>query len=299
MLLIASVFVALGLGTAAFGLARTKRIVASSATPVEIALGRAEPSPGGESAGLVYRALEPVLALGGTLVGRLSPQGRLDLIRARLTYAGMEGKVRPERVLSWKAVAGAGGAVVGLLGGPGQIPVPVWCLVMAVLGSFVPDLVLGSRAKKRQAEVAKALPQAIDLLAITVEAGLGLEQALEIVVENVQGPLADELARLLREVDLGVSRRDALVGLRNRTDVDELSSFVVALIQADEMGVAVADVLKIQAAQVRLKRRQRAREQGAKTPVKILFPLILGVFPAIFVITIGPGALEIVRNFGG
>ncbi|MGH9163942.1 MAG: type II secretion system F family protein, partial [Acidimicrobiales bacterium] len=205
--------------------------------------------------------------------------------------------VRPERILGRKAAAAAGGLLLGLAGGPASIPSPVWAIGLAVLFSFIPDVLLSSKANKRQAEVAKALPQAIDLLAITVEAGLGLEQALEVVVENVRGPLSDELARLLREIELGVSRRDALVALRHRTDVAELSSFVVALVQADEMGVAIAEVLKVQAAQVRLKRRQRAREQGAKTPVKILFPMLLGIFPAIFVVTIGPGAINIAKNF--
>lgn len=297
MLAVAVTLVALGVGTVAFALAQTKRIVAGAATQIDIALGRVERPTPAERAGAVFRALEPLLTFGGAVMGRVSPKGRLELIRRRLVYAGMDGTVRAERVLSWKAVAAAGGLGLGLLGSPGRIPLLVWSAGLAVLCSFVPDLVLDSRAKKRQAEVARALSQAIDLLAITVEAGLGLEQALEVVVENVSGPLADELARLLREVELGVSRRNALVALRNRTDVPELASFVVALIQADEMGVAVSEVLKVQAAQVRLKRRQRAREQGAKTPVKILFPMILGVFPAIFVVTIGPGALNIVKNF--
>lgn len=297
MLVLGALFVILGLGAAAFGLARTRRIVAGTASQIDVALGRAEPPPPGESLGLVYRAVEPLLVVGGRLMGRVSPKGRVELIRKRLVYAGMEGRVRPERVLGWKAAAAAGGAFVGLIGGPGALPPVVWSIALGVLFSFMPDVLLSSRGNKRQAEVAKALPQAIDLLAITVEAGLGLEQALEVVCENVRGPLADELARLLREIELGVSRRDALVALRSRTDVPELSSFIVALVQADEMGVAIAEVLKVQAAQVRLKRQQRAREQGAKTPVKILFPMILGIFPAIFVVTVGPGAINIAKNF--
>jgi len=299
MLLLAALTVALGAGTAAFALARTKALVASGTTPVDLALGRADERSAGDP-GLLFRAVEPALAAGGRVIAKVSPKGRLELIRRRLLYAGMEGRVRAERVLSWKAGAAAGGLALGLLtGSPGSLPGPVWAAGLCVLFSFIPDLVLASRGSKRQEEVAKTLPQAIDLLAITVEAGLGLEQALEVVVENVQGPLSDELARLLREIELGVSRRDALVALRHRTDVPELSSFIVALIQADEMGVAISEVLKVQASQVRLKRRQRAREKGAKTPVKILFPLLIGVFPAIFVVTIGPGAIDIARAFMG
>ena len=140
---------------------------------------------------------------------------------------------------------------------------------------------------------ARELPEALDLLALTVEAGLGLEQALEVVVEEGTGPLTVELTRMLREIELGVPRREALGALRERTEVPELSSFVVSLVQADEVGSSVGEALKAQAGQVRLKRRQRAREQAAKTPVKILVPLVLGVFPAIFVVAIGPGALTI------
>ncbi len=299
MLLLIAATVALGAGTAAFSLTRTKSIVATVATPIEVALGRAaDPAPA-DAPSLLFRAVEPLLTAGGRLVAKVSPKGRLDLIRRRLLYAGLDGRVRAERVLSWKAAAALGGALFGLVGGPGSIPTPVWVVALAVLFSFVPDIILSSRGTKRQDEVAKTLPQAIDLLAITVEAGLGLEQALEVVVENVHGPLSDELARLLREIELGVSRRDALIALRHRTDVPELSSFIVALIQADEMGVAIAEVLRVQAAQVRLKRRARAREKGAKTPVKILFPLLIGVFPAIFVVTIGPGAIQIARAFAG
>jgi tight adherence protein C len=133
-------------------------------------------------------------------------------------------------------------------------------------------------------------------LAITVEAGLGLEQALVIVTDRLGGPLGDELRRMLREIELGVDRRTALEFLRRRTDVRELSAFVVALLQADELGMAVGEVLRVQAAQVRLVRRLHAREEAAKTPVKILFPVIFTIFPAMFVVTIGPGAIRIAQT---
>jgi tight adherence protein C len=164
------------------------------------------------------------------------------------------------------------------------------------MASFVPDLLLDSRARRRQTEIAKSLPDALDLLAITVEAGLGLEQAMTVVTDRLSGPLGDEFRRMLAEIELGVDRRHALELLRKRTDVRELSAFVVALLQAEELGMAIGDVLRVQAGQVRLLRRQRAREAAAKTPVKILFPVVLGIFPAMFVVTVGPGAVSIIRT---
>jgi tight adherence protein C len=297
-MLLPLLLVTIGLGVAAFGLAQQRAAVAGQPDDVDIALGNAElPDPDAvPRPGLVYRALEPLLAAGGGLVRRLSPGRSIQLTRDRIVYAGLEASYTLERHFAYRAAAFVGGLLFGLLGAPGAVPLPVWAVGLGVLVSFVPDLLLSSRATERQGQIAKALPEALDLLALTVEAGLGFEQAIEVVVDNTDGPLSGELTRMLREIELGVPRRDALAALRDRTDVPELSSFVVALVQSDQMGIALADVLKTQAAQVRLKRRQRAREQAAKTPVKILFPVVLGIFPALFVVTIGPGALEIART---
>lgn len=221
---------------------------------------------------------------------------RIQLSRDRIVWAGLEGSFTLERLLGYKAAGFVAGGLLGLLGSPGRVPLVLWALFVAIAASFVPDVLLSSRATARQEKIARALPEALDLLALTVEAGFGFEQAIEVVVDNSEGPLTGELTRLLREIELGVPRRDALAALRDRTDVAELSSFVVALVQSDQMGIALADVLKTQAAQVRLKRRQRAREQAAKTPVKILFPVVLGIFPALFVVTIGPGIINIIDS---
>ncbi|MCU1691060.1 MAG: type secretion system protein [Frankiales bacterium] len=292
MLLTMSIlFAGLGLGLAAYGLAASRAVLADGALVVVD-----EPVPVGTEAGLVYRVVEPVVEAVVELVRRVSPTRRLDLARERIVHAGLEGTLTLEKVLSYKAGAAVAGLLAGLLGGPGSVPRLVWAAALAVGASFVPDVLLSSKADKRQADVGRALPDALDLLALTVEAGLGFEQGLEVVVDNTTGPLAGEFARLLREVELGVPRREALNGLRDRTSVPELSAFVVALVQSDQMGVALSEVLKAQAAQVRLKRRQRAKERAAKTPVKIMVPVVLGIFPALFVVTIGPGALAIVQN---
>ena len=297
-MLLPVLLLSLGLGVVAFGLAQQRMAVTARPDDVDVALGNAAlPDPDAmPEPGLVYRALEPLLVAGGSLLRRLSPVRSIRLTRNRIVWAGLESSYTLERHFAYKAAGAVAGLLFGLLGAPGSIPLLVWAALLAFAGSYVPDLLLSSKATDRQTKISRALPEALDLLALTVEAGLGFEQAIEVVVDNTDGPLSGELTRLLREIELGVPRRDALAALRDRTDVPELSSFVVALVQSDQMGIALADVLKTQAAQVRLKRRQRAKEQAAKTPVKILFPVVLGIFPALFVVTIGPGAIDIART---
>ncbi len=295
MLLLSCLLVAAGLGIVAYGLSYQRITVGSRPDNVDLALGAALPDDDAPATGALYRALEPVLNAASRLFRRLSPTRRIVLTRQRIVYAGQEGRTTVERIFTYKAVAAVGGLLFGLLGSPVAIPTPIWAALLAFGASFVPDVLLSSRANARQSDIARALPEALDLLALTVEAGLGFEQALEVVVDNSTGPLTGELTRLLSEVELGVPRREALAALRDRTDVPELSSFVVALVQSDQMGIALGDVLKTQAQQVRLKRQQRAKEQAAKTPVKILIPVVLGIFPAIFVVTVGPGAINIAK----
>lgn len=297
MIALGTLLFSLGLGALVYGLARTRAEVATRPDAVIVPTEEAE-SVGGEPS-IVYRALEPLLSFGGAIVQRVSPAGRIDLIRRRIVYAGMDGQLTAERVMGYKAGAAVVFFLFGLNGAPGQIPPLLWALLFGALASFAPDLWLDSRARERQTKVSRDLPEALDLLAISVEAGLGLEQAIEIVTENLRGPLGEEFTRMLREIELGVSRRAALNELRYRTDVNELSAFVVALLQADQVGAPIADVLRVQAEQVRLKRRQRAREKAAQTPVKILFPLIFFIFPSIFVVTVGPGAINIIDNLLG
>ncbi|HVU61341.1 MAG TPA: type II secretion system F family protein [Mycobacteriales bacterium] len=292
MVLLAVIFVAAGLGVAGAGMYASRAALASHAQAAMTALDSA-PRP---DAGVVYRFLEPLGEAGARLVQRVSPAARLELTRRRIVFAGMESKLTLEQMLTYKAIAALAGLLFGLFIHPHQIPGILAGIVIGVLASFVPDVWLDGRAKERQQAIARSLPDALDLLAITVEAGLGLEQALALVTERLDGPLGEELTRMIREIDLGVNRRTALEFLRNRTDVRELSAFIVALLQAEELGMAVGEVLRVQAAQVRLVRRQNAREQAAKTPVQILFPVIFTIFPAMFVVTIGPGAIRIAHT---
>jgi len=288
---IACLFVAVGLGMAAAGVFASRQLVAETdAAAVQLS---DEEAP---RAGVVHRALEPLLDQCARAMRAVSPAARIDLISKRIVYAGLDGKLTVENVLVRKAVAAAIGVLFGIVAHPASVPAVIAAPALALLASFVPDLLLDSRARRRQAEIAKSLPDALDLLAITVESGLGLEQALSVVTDRLTGPLGEELHRMLAEIELGVDRRQALEMLRERTDVRELSAFVVALLQAEQLGMSVGDVLRVQAAQVRLLRRQRAREAAAKTPVKILFPDVVGIFPAMFVVTVGPGAVTIVRT---
>jgi tight adherence protein C len=297
MVLIAALVCALGVALVVTGIATQHRTVSSvSADALDHAL--TEPvtaAAGAPRASLGTRALEPLITAGSTFARRLSPVARVGLISRRITLAGLDATTTVQQVLGYKAFGGLVGLVAGLAV-PLNLTLWLTAPVLAVVGFFVPDVVLDSKARARQEQIGRDLSESLDLIALSVEAGLGLEQAVQLVVDTSSGPLAGELKRFLGEIDLGVPRRDALGALRERTDVLELSGFVVALMQADALGISIGEVLRGQAAQVRLKRTQRARERAAKTPVKILFPLVIGIFPAIFVVTIGPGAINILHT---
>ncbi|HEU0132670.1 MAG TPA: type II secretion system F family protein [Mycobacteriales bacterium] len=234
---------------------------------------------------------------------RLTPSSIRSELDRRLLLAGLEGRLDPTLVYLGKAVfAGVFGLVFAALpsvaGLPSVFALPG--LVLGVLFGFMaPDLLLSTRADARQATIRRALPEALDLMAISVQAGVGLEQAVSIVTERLPGALGEELARFLHEVRLGVSRREALVSLRERTSCPELSTFVLSLLQADALGIAIGEVLKTQAAEIRAKRRQLARERAAKAPVRLLFPLIFGILPALFVVILGPAGIQISGAFSG
>src|SRR5581483_1406310 len=164
---------------------------------------------------------------------------------------------------------------------------------LPVLGAFYPNARLSTAMKQRQEQLLKDLPDTLDLLAISVEAGVGFEGALGVVCDHFDSPLAEEFSRTLKEMELGLPRRDALQNLKKRTEVPELSNFVLALLQADAPGIPIGRVLKTQAAEMRNKRRQWAREKAGKLPVKIMFPLVCFIFPAVLVIVLGPAGSSI------
>ena len=169
-------------------------------------------------------------------------------------------------------------------------------VLLGGIGLYAPVAWLRRKQDERQASIRRELPDVLDLLAISVEAGVGFEGAVEVVTRHFDGPLADEFGRTLQEMELGLPRKDALQNLKRRTEVAELSNFVLILVQADALGMPIGRVLRTQAVEMRLKRRQWAREKAAKLPVKILMPLTLCILPALFVVILGPAAMSIAKN---
>lgn len=231
-----------------------------------------------------------------SLAVRLSPAGVASRLQRRLDLAGNPPTWTPDRVLAYKGVGLIlGGVLGGVLGFRSVGWLVVGLAVGAVFGLFLPDLLLFNAGQKRQEKIRRALPDALDMLTVCVEAGLGFDAALAQVARNTNGPLAQECARVLQEMQIGKSRNQALRALTDRTTVGELRAFVSALAQAGELGVPIASVLREQAHEMRVRRRQLAEERAQKVPVKILFPLIACLFPAMFVVIIGPGAISIAR----
>jgi tight adherence protein C len=193
-----------------------------------------------------------------------------------------------------------GGFVLGLLIGTSTNLSSFVTILVAGLFTFAgfiaPDSIVNGRVEDRQREILRTLSDTLDLLTISVEAGLSLNASISQVVQNVPGVLSQEFGRMLQEIQLGVSRSEAFRHLAERTDVDELNAFALAMIQADVFGVSIAGVLRTQAEQLRIKRRQRAEAKAQQIPVKIVFPLILCVLPALFVVIVGPGAFRIVNS---
>lgn len=252
---------------------------------------------------LAARTVSPVLSWLTRTVGKLSPQSMRERIDRKLVLAGGIEGWDAETVAALKIAGGIGGGVLGLAlgriaGAPSALAL-AGVVFFALVGYLVPGASLSQRAAKRQAAIQRALPDTMDLLTISVEAGLGFDAALSHVVKKVPGPLSDEIGRMLQEMRLGTSRVDALRHLADRTDVDELEAFVLAMVQADVFGVSVSKVLRAQAKESRIKRRQRAEHKAMQTPVKLLFPLIFCILPALFVVVVGPGAIRIVQSFFG
>jgi tight adherence protein C len=247
------------------------------------------------------RVMVPLVERASRIARKVTPLDTRDRIARKLLIAGSPAGWDAERVLAFKIIGAVGGFILSLVLLSIAHLSPLLQIVSTGLLTFVgfilPDSVLSSRVQERQQEILRTLSDTLDLLTISVEAGLSLNAAIAQVVQNVPGTLSQEFARMLQEIQLGVPRAEAFRNLADRTDVEELNAFALAMIQADIFGVSIASVLRTQAQQLRIKRRQRAEAKAQQTPVKIVFPLVLCVLPALFVVIIGPGAIQIWHNF--
>lgn len=246
------------------------------------------------------RVVAPFTARVGHLLGRFTPAGYRESVRDKLLAAGSPAGLDVDRFMTLK-VFGACSIVFW----------PWFAFKFAALGGFYglivtgllwgicffgPDVWVQRKTDQRQYEIATRLPDVLDLLVISVEAGLGFEQAIDRTVDAVPGALADEFRRMLQETRMGASRAEALRAMDERCQVPELRSFILAMLQADTFGVSIGRMLRSQADDMRIRRRQRAQEAAQKAPVKMLFPLIFCIFPSLFVVILGPAVLQITKS---
>jgi len=251
----------------------------------------------------IERTLRP---LGAALSSRMSSatnQSMTEKVEKRLALAGNPGDIRVADWLAVKAVGAVVGAIVFLLlfviiqfGG---VAFPINLLLVLVggyLGYALPEFWLGGRIRKRQKAILLMIPDTLDLLTISVRAGLGFDAALSKVVEKLKGPLTEEFRRALAEVRVGKARRDALRDIVPRTEVGPLTNFIGAIIQAEQLGVSISKVLQVQSEQLRIERRQRAEAEAARAPIKMLFPLVGCIFPSLFIVILGPAIISIMIN---
>jgi tight adherence protein C len=250
------------------------------------------------------RVIYPLIRRLGELSTRFTPQHVLETTAKRLELAGNPGRLEPATFLALRfVVAVVFGGVLGFLFAVSDSIQPsqeyLILLLFIVLGFFFPQLWLKSRIDRRQKEIRKAMPDALDLLTICVEAGLGFDAAMAKVTEKWNNELSLAFARVIREIQLGKLRKEAMRDMADRVGIAEMTSFVAAVLQSETLGVSMAKVLRIQADQMRLKRRQRAEEEAHKAPVKMLIPMGVFIFPSILIILMTPAAFRIMDAFGG
>lgn len=247
------------------------------------------------------RVILPMLRTVSKRLSRFAPAQNVGRLRQQLLEAGAPRGLGPTEFTGLRFVIGGGlGALFFLLmlvsGSSARMTfgMPIG---ITVLGYMMPGIWLSRRTKQRKTEITRALPDVIDLLTISVEAGLGFDPALGRVVEKWDNALTRELGRMLSEMRMGASRRDAMRDVVARVNVDDLNTFMGAVIQADQLGVSISQVLRVQSKQMRQRRRQRAEEQAHKAPLKMLFPMVFLIFPTIYIVIIGPAVPRIIESF--
>ena len=248
------------------------------------------------------RVIYPLARKLGELATKFTPQNALHSITRKLELAGSPSKIEPTMILALQAVAGAvfaGIIVLVFTVGSAEWPASRIILVaflFGLLGFYFPQLWLSSKISRRQKNIRKAMPDALDLLTICVEAGLGFDAAMSKVSEKWQSELSLAFARVIQEIQLGKVRREALRDMADRIGISEMTSFVAAVIQSEQLGVSMAKVLRIQSDQMRVKRRQRAEEEAHKAPLKMLLPMGLLIFPSLMIVLLTPAALRLFQS---
>lgn len=249
------------------------------------------------------RVLVPLLAKVQSLGKRFSGDGEAESLQHKIEIAGSPAGWTPDRVAAGKVL----GFIVFLVAslalafmfGLGLLPTMAFVVVMSIVGFQAPNMYLYQLGYGRTIEIEKGLADAIDLLTISVESGLGFDAAAAHVARSTDGPIAGEFARMLQEMQLGRSRAESLRSMADRSDIADLRTFVSAMVQADAFGIPIGQVLRVQSSEIRTKKRQRAEEQAQKVAVKILIPLIFCILPCLFIAVLGPAAISIMHSFSG
>ena len=300
MLVIGMVLVVVGLVAATMAVTIGARETTGVARSLELVMGTVTTQEAASAElGAYDRLLAPVLGRTRGLAERLSPKGTHARLARSLDRAGNPRGWGVERVLAFKGLALLVGAGVGLLVGGLSLLGLGYAVALGAACFYLPDLLVYNAAVKRRDELTRGLADALDMLTVCVEAGQGFDAAMLQVARAVDGPIAGEFARVLTEVQLGRDRATAFAGMAERTSSPPVRAFISALVQADRLGLPVAAVLREQSTQLRLVRQQIAEEKAQKVTVKILFPLLFCIFPALFIIIIGPGAIRMMSVFSG
>jgi len=247
------------------------------------------------------RAIAPAATALARAVLHVSPKSTVDSVNLKLLAAGLGRTLSPTAYLAGKAVMAVGGLLVGaLVAAAGQGASAKGLLItlgLGLMGFFVPDTFVTFKARSRRERIQAELPDALDLLAVSVEAGLAFDGAITKLTEHMQGPLGDEFALTLGEMRIGESRAEALKKLSERVAVPEMATFTRAVVQADQLGISLGRILRIQATEARNRRQAAAEERAMKAPIKMLFPTVVFIFPAMFIVILGPAFLNLARLF--
>jgi tight adherence protein C len=246
------------------------------------------------------RIIQPIIEKFSELITKITPAEVTKETKRKIQQSGL--RINPSTFVTMQIMLAVGlpgmMSAVGVMSKAGGLKGVGILVFSGLIGYFMPDMWLKGRVGARKSEIQRKLPDALDLLTVSVEAGLGFDMALSKVVEKMKGPLAEEFGRVLHEVRMGKPRRDAMKAMATRIDSPDVSQFISALVQADKLGVSIANVLRVQSDQMRLRRKQRAEETAMKAPLKMSFVLVFFVLPALMIVLLGPAVLSVIEQLG-